>query len=372
MNHEPLDGLSVESRIVAAGRPARTEDAMVNVPISLNSTYVAPGETGYGRFGNETWSALEAGISAMEGGQTLVFASGMAAMAAVFNLLPKGSVVTSSRNGYTGTKGLLQDLADAERIELRLVDVSNTEEVVEALKGCNLLWIETPTNPAMEVADLPLIIKEAKRFGAGVGVDNTFATALNQVPLELGADISMNSVSKFISGHSDVILGSLSVNDSALFTRLATVRKMQGAIPGAFESFLALRGLRTLGVRLQRSQESALELAKRLSSHPKVSRVRYPGLPSDPHHAVAKSFMKGFGAVVCFEVHGGEVAAEKAVQSSKLVTFATSLGGVETLWERRHRWTAESPDVPKDLIRISVGIEDIEDLWTDIDQALNA
>ena len=372
MEHDSLDGLQVETRIVAAGRPARGEDAMINVPISLNSTYVAPGETGYGRYGNETWSALETGISAMEGGQTLVFASGMAALAAVFNLLPKGSVVTASMNGYTGTKMLLQELVDAERIELRLVDVSNTPAVVEALRGTNLFWLETPTNPAMEVADLPLLITEAKRLGAGVGVDNTFATALNQTPLALGADISMNSVSKFISGHTDIILGSLSISDPALFARLSTARKLQGAIPGAFECWLALRGLRTLSVRLQRSQENAMELATRFLSHPKISRVRYPGLPSDPHHAVAKSFMKGFGAIVCIEVEGGEEAAERAVQASRLVTFATSLGGVETLWERRHRWSAESPDVPKNLIRISVGIEDVEDIWSDINQALNA
>ena len=372
MEHDSLDGLKVETRIVAAGRPERGEDAMINVPISLNSTYVAPGQTGYGRYGNETWSALETGISAMEGGQTLVFASGMAALAAVFNLLPKGSVVTASINGYTGTKMLLQELVDAERIELRLVDVSDTPAVLAALKGTNLFWLETPTNPAMEVADLPLLIKEAKRLGAGVGVDNTFATALNQTPLALGADISMNSVSKFISGHSDIILGSLSISDPALFTRLSTARKLQGAIPGAFECWLALRGLRTLSVRLQRSQENAMELATRFLTHPKISRVRYPGLPSDPHHAVAKTFMKGFGAIVCIEVEGGEEAAELAVQSSRLVTFATSLGGVETLWERRHRWSAESPDVPKNLIRISVGIEDIEDIWSDINQALNA
>ena len=360
------------TKVVAAGRPTRVGDANLNTPISMNSTYAAPGSLGYGRFANESWNSLEDAISAIEGGKTLAFASGMAAISAVFNLLPKGSIVTASSNGYTGTKGLLQQLEADEKIEVRWVDVSNTAEVLEALKGTNLFWLESPTNPAMEVADMPLLIEAAKRFGAGVAVDNTFATALIQTPLEYGADISMNSVSKFISGHSDLIMGSLSISDPALYSRLETTRRMAGAIPGPFEAWLALRGIRTLAVRLDRSQANAMELAKRLLSHPAVERVRYPGLPDDPHHAVAKKFMKGFGAIVCIEIVGGAEAAERAVCASQLVTYATSLGGVETLWERRHRWSAESPEIPTNLVRISVGIEDIEDIWRDIDQALTA
>ena len=233
-----------------------------------------------------------------------------------------------------------------------------------------LLWIESPTNPALEVADLPTIIAAAKSINVGVAVDNTFATPMVQQPLELGADVVIHSLTKYISGHSDVILGSISTRDSALYGRLSDVRKLAGAIPGPFECWIALRGIRTLGLRMERAQSNALELARRLESHPAIERVRYPGLPNDPHHATAASFMKGFGAVVSFEVKGGPEAADRVCQASRLVAFATSLGGVESLWERRHRWSAESPTIPTNLVRLSVGIEDVEDLWRDIDQAL--
>jgi len=182
----------------------------------------------------------------------------------------------------------------------------------------------------------------------------------------------IHSLTKYISGHSDVILGSISTRDEALYARLSDARKLGGAIPGPFETWITLRGLRTLSVRMERAQANALELAKRLSAHPAVEKVRYPGLPTDAHHERAKSFMKGFGAVISFDVKGGPGAADKACASSHLVTFATSLGGVESLWERRHRWSAESPLIPANLVRLSVGIEDVEDLWRDIDQALLA
>jgi cystathionine gamma-synthase len=356
--------------VVAAGRPPVTADGDINPKISLSSTFHAPNEIGYGRYGNSTWSALQDAIGELEGGKTLIFGSGMAAISAVFNVLPRGAVVTASKNGYSGTMSLLKKLDSEERIEVRYVDVSNTKEVLDALHGTVLLWLESPTNPAMEVADLPLIIGAAKIAGCGVGVDNTFATALNQQPLDMGADISMNSVTKYIAGHSDVIMGSLSTNDAALFTRLEDQRKLGGAIPGPFECWLALRGLRTLSIRLERAQSNAMELAKRLSAHPKIARVRYPGLPTDPHHETAKKFMKGFGGIVCFEIDGTPEEADAVCGRSTLITQATSLGGVETLWERRHRWSAESPTIPKNLIRLSVGIEDVEDLWADINSAL--
>jgi cystathionine gamma-synthase len=363
--------LKPESAVVAAGRPAVTADGDINPRISLSSTFHAPNpNVGYGRFGNTTWSALEEAIGVLEGGKTLAFSSGMAAISAVFNVLPRGAVVTASHNGYSGTMSLLKKLEAEERIEVRYVNVANTQEVLDALPGTVLLWLESPTNPAMEVADLPTIIAAAKSLNCGVAVDNTFATPLNQQPLVLGADISMNSVTKFIAGHSDVIMGSLSSNDEALFNRLADQRKLGGAIPGPFETWLALRGLRTLAIRLKQSQASALEIATRLSKHPRVSRVRYPGLPTDPHHETAKKFMKGFGAVLCFEIDGTPQDAEMICSRSSLISQATSLGGVETLWERRHRWSAESPTIPKNLIRLSVGIEDVDDLWADIESSL--
>jgi len=366
-----INSLSEASQVVAAGRPERTADAALNTPIELTSTFNAGGEVGYGRFGNQSWRALEAAIETLENGKTLLFPSGMSAIGAIFRLLPATACIVASKNGYTGTMNVLRQL-EAAGAKVRYVDVSDTDEVLAALEGADFAWIESPTNPALEVCDLPAVIAAAKKVGVLVGVDNTFSTGLIQKPLDLGADLSMNSVTKFISGHSDILMGSVSTNNQELLAKLGDIRKFGGAIPGPFEAWLALRGMRTLSLRLAKAQENAMELAKRLSSHPKVERVRYPGLPTDPHHERAKSFMNGFGAVLSIDVKGGPEAADKACQSSKLVTYATSLGGVETLWERRHRWGSESPTIPVNLVRIAVGIEDIEDLWADIDQALNA
>lgn len=366
-----LNSLSLESRVVAAARPARVGDAGVNFPIELNSTFLAPGATGYGRFGNNTWSALESAMESLEGGATLAFSSGVAAISALFSILPRGAVITASQNGYSGTMVILRQAEASGAAEVRYVDVSNTAQVLAALPGSTLLWLESPTNPALEVADMPTIIAAAKSLNVGVAVDNTFATPLIQQPLEMGADVVIHSLTKYIAGHSDVILGSISTKDLALHQRLSDVRRINGSIPGPFEVWLALRGLRTLGVRMERSQRSAMELALRLANHPAVSQVRYPGLPSDPHHQIAKSFMKGFGAVIAFDHKGGADAADRACAASELVAHATSLGGVESLWERRHRWSAESPTIPTNLIRLSVGIEDVEDIWRDIDGALH-
>lgn len=366
----PLNSLSLESRVVAAARPDRVADAGTNLPIELNSTFLAPGATGYGRFGNKTWSALESAIESLEGGATLAFSSGVAAISALFSILPRGAVITASRNGYSGTMVILRQAEASGAAEVRYVDVANTAQVLAALPGSTMLWLESPTNPALEVADMPTIIAAAKSLNVGVAVDNTFATPLIQQPLEMGADVVVHSLTKYIAGHSDVILGSISTKDLALHQRLADVRRINGSIPGPFEVWLALRGLRTLGVRMERAQKSAMELATRLSTHPAVSQVRYPGLATDPHHAIAKSFMRGFGAIVSFDHAGGADAADRACAASHLVAHATSLGGVESLWERRHRWSAESPSIPTNLIRLSVGIEDVEDLWSDIDSAL--
>ena len=359
-----------ETIAVTAGRPTHQPDAALNPAIQLTSTFHAGGPLGYGRYGNETWLAVEDAISQLEGGKTLVFSSGLAAIQSILAILPVGAVVTASDQGYSGTMTIFKMLHESGRLEVRFVDVSNTQAVLDAIPGTQFLWLESPTNPCMDVAELPTLIKAAKAAGIGVGVDNTFATPLNQNPLALGADISMNSVTKFLSGHSDVLMGAVSTNDDALYTRIETQRKLGGAIAGPVEAWLALRGIRTFPLRVQRGSESALEIAKRLDAHPKVSRVRYPGLPTDSQHEKAKSFMRGFGAVLSFEVHGGAEAADKVCAAAKLITNATSLGGVETLWERRRRWAIESEVVPESLIRLSVGIESVEDLWEDISQAL--
>ena len=372
MNSKPTPRHRPETIAITAGRPVVGPDSLLNQPISLNSTFVAGGAIGYGRYGNETWSALEVAIAALEGGKTLTYSSGMAAVTAVFSTLPVGAKVVASNQGYSGVMTLLGNLSAAKKLNPKFVSIADTDEVIAALDGADLLWIESPTNPSLDVADLPTLIKEAKSRGITVAVDNTFATALIQQPLLMGADIVMNSVTKYLAGHSDVVLGSLSTNNSELFKAVEDARKFNGSIPGPFEAWLALRGIRTFPLRFERASENALEIAKRLSAHPLVTRVRYPGLPTDPQHAKAKAFMKGFGAIVSFEYDGDGAATDKVCESSKIVTFATSLGGVESLWERRRRWPIESASVPESLIRLSLGCEDVDDLWADIDAALHA
>ena len=367
-----LDKLATESKVVAAGRPAKQPDGALNPPIALNSTFHEGGPVGYGRYGNETWSALEEAISVLEGGKTLLFSSGMAAISAVFSLLPEGAVIVAASNGYQGTTTLLKKLDESEKLKVRFVNLANTDECLAAIPGAQMLYLESPLNPLLEVVDLPKIIAAGKSAGCGVAVDNTLATPLLQNPLALGADISIHSVTKYLSGHSDLILGSLSTNDQALYGRLEQSRRYGGAIAGPFEAWIALRGLRTFAIRMQRSQENAMELATRLSKDSRISKVRYPGLATDSYHSLAKSFMKGFGAMISFDVNASVEQVDLMCNSSKLITNATSLGGVESIWERRRRWATESATVPENLIRFSVGIENVDDLWADIQQALTA
>jgi cystathionine gamma-synthase len=367
-----LDKLATESKVVAAGRPAKQPDGALNPPIALNSTFHEGGPVGYGRYGNETWSALEEAISVLEGGKTLLFSSGMAAISAVFSLLPDGAVIVAANNGYQGTTTLLKKLHESEKLKVRFVNLANTDECLAAIPGAQMLYLESPLNPLLEVVDLPKIIAAGKSAGCGVAVDNTLATPLLQNPLALGADISIHSVTKYLSGHSDLILGSLSTNDQALYGRLEQSRRYGGAIAGPFEAWIALRGLRTFALRMQRSQENAMELATRLSKDSRISKVRYPGLATDSYHSLAKSFMKGFGAMISFDVSASVEQVDLMCNSSKLITNATSLGGVESIWERRRRWATESATVPENLIRFSVGIENVDDLWADIQQALTA
>lgn len=344
-----------ETLAISAGRPASGPGAPLNTGISLNSTFEAGGSLGYGRFGNETWQALEETITLLEEGHsTLTFSSGMAAITAVFSLLPHGAPVVASDQGYSGTMALLKKYHEQGRLEVRFVDISNTKDVFEALIGAAFLWIESPTNPGLEVAELALIIGEAKKRNMGVGVDNTFATPLNQRPLTIGADIAMHSVTKYLAGHSDVILGSLTVKDPALYSRLLEARTMLGAIAGPFEAWLALRGIRTFPLRFKQAQANAQVLVAKLESHPKVGKVRYPG----------------FGAIISFDVESDGDGAERVCENSQLITNATSLGGVESTWERRRRWPLESESVPVNLIRLSVGCEHVDDIWNDISSAL--
>jgi len=348
--------LSPVTRLVTRGRPDRGPDVPVNPPVTLTSTYHGGGEIGYGRYGNPTWIALEDVIGDLEGGDARVFASGLAASSAIVSLLPEGATVVAPTAAYLGVIGQLREREAAGRLVLRQVPVDDTGAVKEALDGADLLWLESPTNPMLEVADLPACIDAARAAGAHVVVDNTFATPLLQRPLDLGADIVMHSATKLMSGHSDVVLGAVVAREPAVIDRIDGHRKLHGAIPGPMETFLALRGLRTLAVRLDRAAATAADLAGRLAAHPAVEKVRYPG----------------FGAMISIEVRGGADAADRFTAALRLWVFATSLGGVESSLERRRRWPGELDTVPESLVRMSVGLEDADDLWADLAQALDS
>ncbi|GAA2173132.1 PLP-dependent transferase [Agrococcus versicolor] len=340
---------------VTAGRPAAEPDQPLNVPVTLASSYVAGGDLEYARYANPTWTALEDAIGALEGGRALAFASGMAAVAAVLDQVPVGGRVVVPRHAYQGSLGLLEQHRLAGRIEPQLVDVEDASAVVAAIPGAALVWMETPTNPALEVADLQRIVAAAKEAGVPVAVDNTFATPLLQRPLEDGADVVVHSATKLLSGHSDVILGAVVTRDDDWLARLHANRSLHGAIPGPFEAYLVLRGLRTLDVRLERAQATAKVVVAALEAHPAVVRVRYPG----------------FSTVVSFELESAE-RADRVVAAVRLARHATSLGGVETTLERRRRWASESKSIPEGLVRLSVGIEHADDVVADLLQALDA
>ncbi|MFC5263477.1 trans-sulfuration enzyme family protein [Kribbella qitaiheensis] len=358
--------------VVHAGRPARVPDAPLGESPVFSSTYIAGGNRGYGRFDNDAWAALETTLGELEGGRGLTFASGMAAAATLFDLVPVGGRVVAPQHAYSGVLGLLDQQASTGRLTVDRVDVADTAAVSAAVVGADMLWIESPTNPAMEVADVPALSAAGRAAGALVIVDNTFATPLLQQPLKLGADVVMHSATKFIAGHSDVVLGAIVTADDNLWTSLEARRRSLGAIPGPMEAWLALRGLRTLALRLDRAQSNAAFLAERLLAHPRVSRVRYPGLPDDPGHERAAAQMSGFGAILAIELGGDAEGAQRVCESTALWVHATSLGGVESMLERRRRWPAEVPTIPEDLIRLSIGIEHPDDLWADLEQALKA
>lgn len=341
---------------IAGGRPKPVNDGPINTPVSLNSTYHAGGDRGYARYGNDTASSLEEVIGGLEGGKTLVFNSGMSAIKAVFDNIPLGSIVIASNQGYAGVNATLNQMQEQGKLIAKFVDISNTAEILSELDGAYMLWLESPTNPRLDVADISTLVRACKSQGTLVGVDNTFATPLTQKPLKMGADISMNSVTKYMAGHSDVLCGSISSNNKDLLDQIEFSRKISGTIIQAFDAYLALRGIRTFPIRFEKAESNAKILVKKLSEHPMVTKINYPG----------------FGAMVSFEVDADAAGADKICSSSRIVSNATSLGSVETLWERRRRWALESKLVSESLIRLSVGCEDAEDLWNDIKYALES
>jgi cystathionine gamma-synthase len=368
---EEARNLQPESLLIAGGRPSGPGSPL-NTSVTFNSTYHAGGEIVYAREGNPTWTALEEVLGTLEGGTCLAYASGTAAAAAALEALPAQARVVMTGVAYHGIHQLAKDRAEAGRLALDLVDVADAEVVGAACEGAAVLWLETPTNPLLDVADVMGLSEIAHAHGALVVVDNTFATPLRQRPLELGADLVLHSATKFLGGHSDLLLGALVGRDEELVEKLRRRRVLDGAVPGVMESFLALRGLRTLAVRLDRAEQSAGELARRLSEHPAVTRVRYPGLPDHPGHELAARQMSGFGAMLAFETVGDAAAAERVCDAVRLITHATSLGGVETTLERRARYPGDAAaGTPPTLIRLSVGLESAGDLWADLERALD-
>lgn len=344
-----------ETTAIIAGRPPHEPDQPMSVPVHLTSTYVAGGALEYGRYGNPSWTAFEETLGALEGGRCVAFASGIAAIAAVLDLVEPGGTVVAPRHSYTGTVALLADLESKGLARAVYVDITDTAAVAAASEGAALVWFESPTNPALEIADIPAIVAAAHANGALVAVDNTFATPLLQRPIEHGADLVVHSATKYISGHSDVLMGAVVAASDEHVDALVKRRSLHGAIPAPLETFLALRGLRTLPVRLERAQSNARQLVRRLAGHPALEEVRYPG----------------FGAIISIVTRGGADAADALVERTRLWVHATSLGGVESTFERRRRWPSEQPTIPEGLVRLSVGLEHIDDLHQDLVQALD-
>jgi cystathionine gamma-synthase len=391
LSEQHAASLSAETVVVAAGRPPRERDEPVNPPIVLSSTYFGSGplsddDRGYGRYSNPTWDPFEEALAQLEGSQLpgLLYASGLAAVSSALSLVPAGGILVMPSHSYSGSLVMATELARKGFLELRTVDIADTDAVKEQLapqgadaRPASMLWLESPTNPMLGIADIRELTAAAHRAGAIVVTDNTFSTPLVQRPLELGSDVVLHSVTKYLAGHSDVVLGALVTSNPDIRAALLHHRIIHGGIAGPFEAWLALRGLRTLALRVERSQSSAAVLAQRLSGDPRIESIRFPGLSTDPGHERAKTQMTGFGSIVCVQIApvgslSGADAANKLVGALRLWLPATSLGGVESLIERRRRHTAEPISVPENLVRLSVGIENVEDLWADLEQALDS
>lgn len=356
-----MDRIDLSTIAVTAGRPDRVPDAPLNTPIVPASAFFAGGPTEYAREGGPTVAALEAAIAALESvgaskpAHAIAFSSGMAAAEAVLDLVSLGGRVIAPATTYTGVAVRLRELHAKGSIDLTLVDVTDTDAVLrEIASGAELLWLESPTNPLLEVADLPTLLAAASAAKVRSVVDNTFATPVLQRPLDSGADVVLHSVTKGLSGHSDLLMGALVSADADLLEQLHVRRVLLGAAPSPFDCFLVLRGIRTLPLRVQRASASAATIAQRLAEHASVSNVRH------------------FGTMIAIEFNGDVELAERVCASTRIWVHATSLGGVESTLERRRRWPLESERVPLDLVRLSVGIEDPEDLWADLAAALTS
>lgn len=353
-----------------AGRPAPDPGAPLNVPPVLASNYELGSERAYSRDdATPTWEAFEELLGGLEGGTATAFASGMAAAAAVFDLVPVGGTVVLGDDCYQGVAGLAAAGAAQGRWHVARVGVEDTARWLELVGEADLVWLESPSNPLLAISDLTAVCGAPRKLDGLVVVDSTFATPLVQQPLKLGADLVMHSATKYLSGHSDLLLGAVVAASEDNARRLRERRELAGATPGALEAYLAVRGMRTLPLRLQRASASAAGLADRLAQHPEVGIVRYPGRPDHPTHAIARSFMSGFGAVVSFDVRGGADRADAVCRSVQIIRHATSLGGVESTIERRAAVPGQT-HLPAGLLRLSVGCEHPDDLWRDLQHAI--
>ena len=360
------------TRAVHAGLPDPAHGTPLLPGPEFASLYHLPGEPSgdfvYGRYGNRTWAGFEAALGELEGGRAVTFASGMAAASAVLlPLLAPGDVLLAPEDGYPAVRTLAQEHLAPRGVEVRFA-ASGPGLSDAVADDVSLVWVESPSNPGLEVCDIREVARRAHLAGAIVAVDNTLATPLGQRPLDLGADLSVSSDTKYVSGHSDLLLGHVATDDEALHERLVAWRSTAGAIPGPFETWLAHRSLATLDVRLERQCGTALALAEALVARDDVEGVRYPGLPADPAHEPAAAQMSRFGAIVVFDV-GSRERAELFLALCELVADATSFGGVHSTAERRARWPGN--EVAEGFIRMSVGCETGEDLIADVTQALD-
>ena len=375
------------TRAIHVGQEPDPATGATIVPIYQTSTYTqeAPGQHKgyeYSRTGNPTRSALEECVAALEGGEHgLAFASGLAATVATMSLLSPGDHVVAGDDLYGGTYRLFDKvLPRTGGLDFTYADTADPASVEKALRsGTKLLWIETPTNPMLTLSDIGTLCEMAHERGAVVAVDNTFASPYFQNPLALGADVVVHSTTKYMGGHSDVVGGAVITSNPDFYDEMKFYQNAAGGVPGPFDSWIVLRGLKTLAVRMRQHEENALAVAEFLRDHPQVETVNYPGLPSHPQHELAKRQMSGFSGMVSFTLRGGAEAAYAAVQKTRVFHFAESLGGVESLITHPATMThaalpreqREARGVTDGLMRLSVGIEDKEDLIADLDRSIS-
>ncbi|MFE5594940.1 cystathionine gamma-synthase [Streptomyces sp. NPDC056549] len=375
---------SFETRAIHAGNTADPLTGAVVPPIYQVSTYKQDGVGGlrggyeYSRSANPTRTALEENLAALEGGRRgLAFASGLAAEDCLLRtLLSPGDHVVIPNDAYGGTFRLFAKVVQRWGVDFSVANTSDIESVRGAVNDrTKLIWVETPSNPLLGITDIEAVAGVARQAGVKLVVDNTFASPYLQQPLALGADVVVHSLTKYMGGHSDVVGGALVTADEALGEELAYHQNAMGAVAGPFDSWIVLRGIKTLAVRMDRHSENATKIAEMLTQHPKVTQVLYPGLPEHPGHEIAAKQMRSFGGMISFRVQGGEEAAVEVCNRAQLFTLGESLGGVESLIEHPGRMTHASVagsalEVPADLVRISVGIENVDDLLADLRQAL--